>query len=45
MEQAGRHGLRVSELALRPYRGRASNVFGTIAGIVAVGGILVGLLR
>ncbi|GAA1391346.1 aromatic amino acid transport family protein [Luteococcus peritonei] len=31
--------------ALRPYRGRASNVFVTIAGIVAVGGILVGLVR
>lgn len=45
VEQAERHGLRVSELALRPYRGRASNVFVTIAGIVAVGGILVGLLR
>lgn len=31
--------------ALAPYRGRASNVFVTIAGVVAVGGILLGFVR
>lgn len=31
--------------ALRQYRGRLSNVFVTVAGVVAVGGILLGVVR